>query len=100
MARRTSPAKLLLEQTEGLFDLLPMGIICFDFTYSECPVVCSPVAAAVVDYRRGISLRLVILPAHGHSDGAMVSGGTDSTKLAVTLEPHHIVPSPAVEIDS
>ena len=32
LARTTPPAKLLLEQTERLFDLLAVGVMRFDFT--------------------------------------------------------------------
>src|SRR5215204_5694556 len=94
--RTAPPAKLLLEQPKGLFDLLPVGVIGFGFTWCERQIVRSPVTAAVFDHQHWMfytpqfSPRVPIAMRPGRPKGVV-------TKLAVTLEAHHIRPSPAIQ---
>src|SRR5215216_1612678 len=96
LARAAAPAKLLLEQPKGLFNLLAVGVMSFDITRCECQLVRPPVAAAVFDHqdRMGdaaeFSLRVSIAMGPRRPERMV-------TKLSVTLEAHHIVPPPAVK---
>ena len=49
LTRTVPPAKLLLEQPKGLFDLLAVGVVRFDLTWGECQVVRSiPVCCRII----------------------------------------------------
>ena len=92
--RTAPPAQLLLQQAKGLFTLLSVEILSFDFTGSECQIVRSPVAAPVFDAQDWMgdapyfSSRMSI-PLRPRRPQGLV------TTRAVPLEPHPILPPPA-----
>ena len=95
LTRTSPPAKLLFQETERLFDLLSVGIMRFHFTRCEREIVRPPVAAAVFDHQDRMC------DASSFSLGVSIAMGPRSpervlTELAVTLEPHHILPPPAL----
>jgi len=51
LTRTIPPAEFLFKQTEGLFNLLSLHVMRFDYTRSEGQIVRAPVAAPVFDYQ-------------------------------------------------
>ena len=96
LARTSAPAQFLFEETERFFDLLTVRVMGFDCPRGECQIVRPPVAAAVFDHhdRMGhaasFSPRMPVAMRPRSPEGVL-------TKLAVTLEPHHIPSASAVE---